>query len=52
VTNSRFEDPRFRTRVVAWRRANSTGPKLAGRRLNGEAINGRMIDDAYIYRVT
>lgn len=38
--------------VVALRRTNSTGPKLAGRRLTGEAINGTMIDDAYIYRLT
>jgi hypothetical protein len=37
--------------IVALRRANSRGPKLAGRRLTGEAINGTMIDDAYIYRV-
>lgn len=38
--------------VVALRRANSRGPKLAGRRITGEAINGTLIEDAYIYRVT
>jgi hypothetical protein len=37
--------------IVALRRANSRGPKLGGRRITGEAVNGTLIDDAYIYRV-
>ena len=38
--------------VVSLRRSNSAGPGLRGCRLTGAAVNGTLIEDAYIYRVT
>jgi hypothetical protein len=37
--------------VALLRKAVSTGPGISGVRITNNAVNGRIIDDAYIYRV-